>query len=487
MKSDMKKVCSWLICVAMLLTIGTVAVFASANTSMGTSQELTDLSEPVLGTISQRNERDWFKFTTGEERAYYYFNLQNESGTNDAYLSVYDVKNTEVLKLSKALAGGDSISGGVRLEPSSTYYIKAYMDSDGTGNYTFKISKKVDEIPDAQEQSTEIKVNKMYYQSIEGIGDKDCYVVNAGDKEAYYHLYMKNESGTGSASIHVINHRDMEMLNLRHFTGAGQEAEGNFRIQPGSQYYLTAKMADNGVGNYCFKIVEMIDKDSDEKESATKISLNKTVASSIDGNGDVDFFKLETGDESREYKVNLNNINGSSNAHVIVYTERDEKLLDVGNYTSAGKSASGTLKLQANTTYYFQVFMNDTGFGDYTFQVTQCVDGHKPSEGWKTSTAPTCVSKGVSQQVCSICGAVLETKEIDETGHLFEDWKVIKKPTMISLGKKSSTCTRCDEVDYKNDWSMIWIIPAAVLVAVAVVIAVIRYIVAYRNSRRRYW
>ena len=59
--------------------------------------------------------------------------------------------------------------------------------------------------------------------------------------------------------------------------------------------------------------------------------------------------------------------------------------------------------------------------------------------------------------------------------------------TLISLGKKSSTCTRCDEVDYKNDWSMIWIIPTAVLVAVLAVIAVIRYIVAYRNSRRRYW
>ena len=68
---------------------------------------------------------------------------------------------------------------------------------------------------------------------------------------------------------------------------------------------------------------------------------------------------------------------------------------------------------------------------------------HTVSEDWIVTKEATCTENGIAQRVCSLCGAELETKIIEPTGHVPGNWIIDKEATITSTGSRHKVCTKC--------------------------------------------
>lgn len=64
--------------------------------------------------------------------------------------------------------------------------------------------------------------------------------------------------------------------------------------------------------------------------------------------------------------------------------------------------------------------------------------GHASDSGTVT-TLPACTQKGTKTYKCKVCQTVLETEEIDATGHDY-NWSITKTPTMTAGGSAAGVC-----------------------------------------------
>ncbi len=325
--------------------------------------------------------------------------------------------------------------------------------------------------------------NQINYGTISKGGVNDWYYITTGESEEFYYFTLHNESGTENIHMIVYSARDEQLLDVGYYTSAGSEITSNIKLLPNAKYYLKVYYNDQGTGNYYFKIDKKIDLVGDSKEKANEIKINEKIDSSIDGNGDKDFFVFSTGDLTQEYKVSLTNISGTTNAHILIYSARDEQLLDVGYYTEAGASHEGVVTLNANSTYYAVAYLNDDGTGSYSFKISQCADGHAPSAAWVTTKDPTCTGAGERTKYCSVCKEILETEQVDAKGHSLGKWKIKVPATWISLGEKEAECEVCGEIETGRDWSKVWILPVIILGAIILIIGVVNYIKSFKRSR----
>ena len=475
----MKKLIIAFLPVIMLFNITGIMVSAT-NNSKNNAIVIDSYDEKYYNTISVDEEVDLYKLTTDSDDAYYYFLLHNESASGYLGLKVYNNRDEELFNIYASR--GQSCSTDIKLAPDMTYYIQIYGDYNVLGNYSISVSKQIDVIPNLQKNAVSIDKNKMYYQSIDGKGDIDWYVINSSSQSEYYNFYLKNESGTTNAHLVVYNERDEELLDLGNYTGAGQDITGSIKIDPKFKYYFKVYFDDDGRGNYSFKITSVFDEDGNNKHDATEIELNQEINSSIDGVQDVDYFVLKTESLSGEYKLIYNDKSGNTESQVILYTERDEELLNVSCNTS-GQQAEGQVTLNANSTYYVKVFFRDNNTGSYSFKISQCIDGHKSADAWLTIVEPTCFKNGEKIQKCAVCEEVVEVKEIAALGHSFSNEEVIKPATIVSLGEKKIVCSRCGEVTYLKDWSKVWILPTIIVVVILALIGIISYIRVFIKSR----
>ena len=58
----------------------------------------------------------------------------------------------------------------------------------------------------------------------------------------------------------------------------------------------------------------------------------------------------------------------------------------------------------------------------------------------------TCLTDGVSQTVCKLCGAVVRTNKVVARGHVGSDWIIDQEPTESEPGKKHTECTVCGQL-----------------------------------------
>ena len=65
---------------------------------------------------------------------------------------------------------------------------------------------------------------------------------------------------------------------------------------------------------------------------------------------------------------------------------------------------------------------------------------------WEITTPATCLTAGVRQMVCAVCGDT-ETEEIEATGHSFGGWTTVTAATCTADGTQERTCTVCGEKD----------------------------------------
>ena len=321
------------------------------------------------------------------------------------------------------------------------------------------------------------------YGTIFNSGAADWYYVTTGECQEYYYFTLHNESGTSDMKLSVYTPRSEEVFQMGRYLDAGEEETGNVKLYANTNYYFKIQFNGRGTGNYYFKIHKNPDFIGDYKDTATVINVNQTVESSIDGSGDKDFYFFNTGEVEQEYSVTINNISGTGYSYLQIYSARDEKLLDIGGYTDAGESDSAIVTLNPNSSYYAIVSFNGDETGNYSFNISQCINGHTKGQKWETIKEPTCTENGEKAKLCQVCKAVLQTKKIKKTGHTANEWKSLEKATWLSLGEKEAICDNCGETVVKKDWSKAWILPAVILGSTVLLIGIINYAKSFGRFR----
>ena len=74
---------------------------------------------------------------------------------------------------------------------------------------------------------------------------------------------------------------------------------------------------------------------------------------------------------------------------------------------------------------------------------------HTPGE-WEVQVEPTCKEEGVEAIVCTECGEVIESREIEVIEHVFDNWSIKKEATCKEKGEEIRTCGICGEVETRE-------------------------------------
>ena len=59
---------------------------------------------------------------------------------------------------------------------------------------------------------------------------------------------------------------------------------------------------------------------------------------------------------------------------------------------------------------------------------------------WKTVTPATCEGAGSENEVCKVCNAVVNTRDLPATGHSYGEWTQTTAPTCEGVGEEKRTC-----------------------------------------------
>ena len=316
-------------------------------------------------------DADWFAFVTGQEDAYYHFNITSlfSDGSIDYY--VYDDAGNK-LTGSYFHSGNGSRNFNLRLDPNSTYYFGVQKNNDFIGNYSIKITTQPDAYPNAWGQATGIATDKEYASSFDGYGDADWFAFVTGQEDAYYHFNITSLFSNGSIDYYVCDDAGNKLVGSYFHSGNGSR-NFNWRLNPNSTYYFGVQKNNDFIGNYSIKITTQPDAYPNERGQAIGIKTDKEYASSFDGYGDADWFAFVTGQEDAYYHFNIMSLFSNGSIDYYVYDDAGNKL--VGSYFHSGNgSRSFNLRLDPNSTYYLGVQKNNDFIGNYTLQVTTVPD-----------------------------------------------------------------------------------------------------------------
>ena len=73
----------------------------------------------------------------------------------------------------------------------------------------------------------------------------------------------------------------------------------------------------------------------------------------------------------------------------------------------------------------------------------KCIS-HKSTEVWEVVKEPSCTVDGLEQQVCSVCGEVIATREVKAKGHHEGNPETTKQASCVQEGEKAVHCTVCN-------------------------------------------
>lgn len=248
------------------------------------------------------------------------------------------------------------MAGMMALSPVGTLNVKAETTENGEDT-----TKDV-EISAGTEKDTaaRIELGKSYVSSLVA-KQSAWFVVTTPDKKAYYNLYVKEFNLLGSSerfpSMAVYNEFGERVAYGKNPYNP-LNTTINFVLEPNTTYHIT--VYDN-ICDSNFRLIMDYKEDEigDTKDTAKKISLNKTITSSIDGTDDPDFFSFVAGGYEKYHLVGKNlSINGSLKYQV--FSKYDE-VLATGNAT-AGQSLDLALpQLEKGETYYAKAICSSIG------------------------------------------------------------------------------------------------------------------------------
>ena len=257
-----QKLLKGLIIVAFICSIaGVKNVHAEDVYTMITGGEsLKDATSIALGTTYATSlgadDEMYFKFTTDSREGYYYLYCKNVS-VEGVTVEVLNSIMEEKMNISlRPWEYGEDITN-TKLEPSTTYYIKANTYGSVSGNIKFSVSFVADKFGDTKQTSKKINIGKTIVSSLDGCDDIDCFriVTKEGGE---YELSAKNininlgDYMNPYTRFELCNNID-EIIGEIVLCGGCSEAKV-INLLPNTTYYIKVWNQYNYTGNYKFSL-----------------------------------------------------------------------------------------------------------------------------------------------------------------------------------------------------------------------------------------
>ena len=102
--------------------------------------------------------------------------------------------------------------------------------------------------------------------------------------------------------------------------------------------------------------------------------------------------------------------------------------------SNAFNGCAPTLKIEADCNSFAASYAKTRGI--------ELIPVHVGTQTWQETLAPTCLTTGTKELVCSECGYVYETATVDALGHDYDDGVITTKATCDTDGVMTFTCTR---------------------------------------------
>ncbi len=246
-----------------------------------------------------------------------------------------------------------------------------------------------------------------YVSTLSFANEKDWFKFTTLNDDAYYNISLINYScPTGGNGTWALNWNlfDTNMQNLS--TGSNdnnREVVFNLKLEKNTTYYLQAFMGRNatdGIGNYRILITYKYDEVANDKKYASELSLNKVNISSMDGTGDVDWFKFTTNPVDTKYTItgiNYDCASGWNAGFSVNYTIYDENMQTLGSgANSYNDTVKLDLELEKNTTYYIKVMMGvnvSDSIGNYEITITPVGEHISPTKNLSSIYVSSSVKK----------------------------------------------------------------------------------------------
>ncbi len=217
-----------------------------------------------------------------------------------------------------------------------------------------------------------------YVSTLSKAGETDWFKFTTLGDDAYYTFYLQNysiyENPSGERwclNLYLFDVYSKQILRIESTSNI------NVKLEKNTTYYIRVNMGssvNNSTGNYAIKISYKLDPVSNVKDEATGISTNTLYKYSLDGTGDIDWYKFIAPVDGK-YKFTLENYNIYENPtgerwvlNLYVFDVYSKLLL---NQQSAG---STEIVLEEGESYYIKVNAGEfieTSTGNYGFKV-QC-------------------------------------------------------------------------------------------------------------------
>lgn len=285
-------VCASLTMVAFPASAATTDI--DAGSSLGTATNVPSYGVDYVSSLSKAKEEDWFKFTTKSNEAYYTLSLKNyniptQIGYMELWIKLYD-KNMQSLGQTSCQMN-KTCSLNIKLETSTTYYIVIKTGESNVGNYQFTVGYKDDHTPNSMGNASNVSLNQVITESLDGAKDIDWYKFTTTSKEAEYKISLKNydiPTQIGYMELWVKLY-DKNMQNLgKSSCQKGKNCSVTAKLDANTTYYFAIETGESNVGNYEFSVstnTPIVTKNL-SSISVTKPSKTEyTVGESFNSNG----------------------------------------------------------------------------------------------------------------------------------------------------------------------------------------------------------
>ena len=211
-----------------------------------------------------------------------------------------------------------------------------------------------------------LNVEDSYY--IHTVKDSDNYETKSywfkfttRNEDAYYYLECQNNSVDGNAEAKILTPQEGEIARMSYIS---QNTKGSrsLRLDKNATYYIKLTVPRNKTGIIQFWLAYTPDKEPDDmmnKAAVPSVNLGTRFSGSLDGPGDIDYFKIKTG-RSGHYSINVRRSEkaaaSTGDVHCTILDEYEHRVisgtsLDTVRYTD--------LDLQPDSTYYIKIYNSD--------------------------------------------------------------------------------------------------------------------------------
>lgn len=297
----MKKILSMVMCFAMLLGLFSTTPpenvkAASYEQGGDTCEEAIewDTDETLYGIIEEKYDTNYWSFTTGEEKVWYYFKAVNIYG--GAKFQILDKNKDKVVSFG---TGSDDYGNYAKLEPQSVYYVAAESHMYKECKFELSVTTTKDDFTDSIEDASEVVSGKKYTANLDSPTDDDYFYFTAGATESTISVTASNTR----VEFSVYN-EDGEKLGISNSYSkqltvrTGEKGTASYETKIGEKYYVLAEtwtssgFSSASFGKYIFTINSR--KVVPLQINATVVNMNKGMSFNVtglltDSNGDLSF------------------------------------------------------------------------------------------------------------------------------------------------------------------------------------------------------